>query len=173
MGDCYSGNGGAAKKSYHCFKKMDSRKDKRWAAEHAESERQWKERLRHQAATEEATRANAERLARKLRIGKDVCFRCGGLGHHANKCPTGRDTKWGAKARPRQPAATGSAGPSNPRLKHLERLCLTAGQDNPAAIKAAYRRLALATHPDKNPAPEAAELFKAVHAAYEALTVGH
>jgi hypothetical protein len=36
-------------------------------------------------------------------------------------------------------------------------------------ISAAYRRLALEYHPDRNPAPEAAQRFKEVTAAYEIL----
>lgn len=39
----------------------------------------------------------------------------------------------------------------------------------PAEIKRAYRRLAMAWHPDRNPHPEATERFKAIRAAYAAL----
>ena len=37
-------------------------------------------------------------------------------------------------------------------------------------IRAAYRRLARAYHPDTNPAPDAAERFKAIAAAYAVLS---
>jgi curved DNA-binding protein len=37
-------------------------------------------------------------------------------------------------------------------------------------IQSAYRRLARAYHPDRNPAPDAAERFKAVAAAYAVLS---
>jgi DnaJ-class molecular chaperone len=37
-------------------------------------------------------------------------------------------------------------------------------------IKSAYRRMARAYHPDRNPAPEAAERFKAVAEAYAVLS---
>ncbi len=40
---------------------------------------------------------------------------------------------------------------------------------NPAQIKRAYRRLAMAWHPDRNSHPEATERFKQIRAAYDAL----
>lgn len=40
---------------------------------------------------------------------------------------------------------------------------------SPAEIKRAYRRLAMAWHPDRNPHPEATERFKQIRAAYDAL----
>lgn len=40
---------------------------------------------------------------------------------------------------------------------------------SPAEIKRAYRRLAMAWHPDRNRAPEATDRFKAIRAAYDAL----
>lgn len=40
----------------------------------------------------------------------------------------------------------------------------------PEAIKAAYRRLVLKYHPDRNPAPEAAQQFLRIQKAYEALS---
>lgn len=38
-----------------------------------------------------------------------------------------------------------------------------------AAIKRAFRKLAMALHPDRNPAPDAGERFKAARAAYDAM----
>jgi hypothetical protein len=38
------------------------------------------------------------------------------------------------------------------------------------AIKSAHRRLALQYHPDKNSAPDAAEIFRRIQNAYERLT---
>lgn len=55
------------------------------------------------------------------------------------------------------------------RLSQLRLLGLTAAQDNPVAIRSAYRRLALRYHPDKNPTAEATEMFKKILGAYEAL----
>lgn len=43
-------------------------------------------------------------------------------------------------------------------------------EDTQAVIKAAYRRLALQFHPDKNPDPSAKETFQRIQAAYAALT---
>lgn len=40
----------------------------------------------------------------------------------------------------------------------------------PEAVKAAYRRLALQYHPDRNPSPEAARQFLRIQRAYEVLT---
>jgi DnaJ-class molecular chaperone len=40
---------------------------------------------------------------------------------------------------------------------------------NWTSVKKAYHRLALQLHPDKNSAPDAAERFKQINAAYAAL----
>lgn len=58
---------------------------------------------------------------------------------------------------------------SDLRLSQLRLLGLTATQDNPVAVRSAYRRLALQYHPDKNPSAEATELFKKILAAYQGL----
>src|SRR5574343_402154 len=47
-----------------------------------------------------------------------------------------------------------------------------APDSGPADWKRAYRRLAMRWHPDRNPAPEATERFKAIGSAYEALLAG-
>lgn len=48
-------------------------------------------------------------------------------------------------------------------------LGLTEGA-KPEEIKHAYRTLAKRYHPDVNPSPDAADKFKQIHAAFEALT---
>lgn len=56
------------------------------------------------------------------------------------------------------------------RREHLS--VLGVKEDTSAAIRSAYRQLVLRYHPDKNPAPTAAEMFRRVQAAYEMLTTG-
>lgn len=74
----------------------------------------------------------------------------------------------GPKAWPPPPPPLFTAPPpSKERLALLRRLGLTSDQDTPDAIKKAFRRLALQTHPDKNPG--SGELFKAILTAYEKL----
>ena len=41
---------------------------------------------------------------------------------------------------------------------------------NKSDIKRAYRRMSVVYHPDKNPAPDAADVFDAVRTAYEVLS---
>jgi len=113
----------------------------RWSRIDVELDEQMQRRLRHDAKTAEGVRKKAERRERK----RAVCFTCGMRGHYADKCQNGR-------------------------IKHLKILGLKAHEDTETHIKAAYRRMALATHPDKNSSPEATDLFKAVGAAYHALT---
>lgn len=55
------------------------------------------------------------------------------------------------------------------RQTNLRLLGLRADQDNPIAIRSAFRKMALRLHPDKNPATDAAEQFKKLRQAYEAL----
>lgn len=66
------------------------------------------------------------------------------------------------QAPPKQKA---SPEPISPRIQYLAILGMPV--DTPTAIRAAYRRLALKYHPDKN--PETASQFIRIHAAYEYL----
>lgn len=59
--------------------------------------------------------------------------------------------------------------PSELRLKCLGLLGLKVDQDNPVAIRSAYRRLALLHHPDKNPSKDTTELFRKILDAYQTL----
>lgn len=103
-----------------------------------------KRKLRHQREAEEATRRKAEK--RRLKQEKQ-----------------GKKEKFY-----RSTSAAPLSGVN--RIAQLKILELSAEQNNPVAIRSAYRRLALKYHPDKNPAPGATELFKRIQAAYEALT---
>lgn len=41
---------------------------------------------------------------------------------------------------------------------------------DPGVVQRAYRKLALRHHPDRDPSPDAADRFRAIHAAYRVLT---
>jgi hypothetical protein len=78
------------------------------------------------------------------------------------------------KSRPPPPPfpSTAPVSTADPvRTKHLRTLGLTSTQDTALQIRAAYHQMALRYHPDKNPAPNAAALFRAVKAAYDGLVV--
>ena len=134
----------------------------------------------------------AERKANRKASHSHVCWNCGLSGHHVSNCPitaAKKKTAWkgsagggsagggSAGAGAGASAGRGSAGGRssatsviNKRLVHLTRLGLNAAQDNPRDLKVAYHKLALKFHPDKNSAPNAAEIFKAIGASYEFLT---
>ncbi len=54
-------------------------------------------------------------------------------------------------------------------MKAPHRILGIAADADAAAVKKAFRKLAMALHPDRNPAPDAAERFKSVRAAYDAM----
>jgi hypothetical protein len=83
----------------------------------------------------------------------------------AQKARAKADAYYKSKAKAEAPPPT----VSEIRLADLRRLGLTAIQDNPVAIRSAYRRLALQYHPDKNPSASATETFKQILSAYQAL----
>lgn len=55
------------------------------------------------------------------------------------------------------------------RVKSLEVLGLSPCDDSDAKIRCKFKELALKWHPDKNPTPEAGEIFKRIRLAYEML----
>ena len=164
---------------------------KRWAAETAEQAR--REKATAAAAAEAAARAQ-RKAQRKFKHADVQCFACGLEGHKVKDCTSahadGYGGQWGSRPSAAGGGGSGSsskgsssssssssskrraaAGPAvGTRAYYLARLGLTAAEDNPLAIKKAYRKLALATHPDHNPAADAKQQFQALGAAYTALT---
>lgn len=55
------------------------------------------------------------------------------------------------------------------RVKSLEVLGLSTCDDFDVKIRSKFKELALQWHPDKNPMPEAGEIFKRIRLAYETL----
>lgn len=101
------------------------------------------------AAKRRAKKANAE------------CWRCGLQGHFVEDCTSEPGIS--------NSGTISSANQGSKRSPHLIKLGLRPDQDDPTLIKAAYRSLALATHPDKNPQTETTAKFQAILAAYNAL----
>ena len=156
------------------------RRRKRSAAQTAEQTK--RDKATAAAAAEAAARA--ERKAQRKSKHADVqCFACGLHGHKVKDCTSDYadgHRQWGSRPAPagggsssRPAAAGGSSSSRRPavgtRAYYLARLNLTAAEDNEQAIKKAYKRLALTTHPDHNPAPDAKEQFQTLGAAYTAL----
>ena len=56
------------------------------------------------------------------------------------------------------------------RLKDYYAILGVPRNATPEEIKEAYRRLAKEYHPDKNPSPEAEEMFKLINEAYQVLS---
>lgn len=56
------------------------------------------------------------------------------------------------------------------QIQTLQILGLRADQNNPVAIRSAYRRLALRHHPDKNPSKDTTDIFRKILEAYQMLT---
>ena len=168
------------------------RRRKRSAAQTAEQTK--RDKATAAAAAEAAARA--ERKAQRKSKHADVqCFACGLHGHKVKDCTSDYadgHRQWGSRPAPAgggsssssrpapagggsssRPAAAGGSSSRRPavgtRAYYLARLNLTAAEDNEQAIKKAYKRLALTTHPDHNPAPDAKEQFQTLGAAYTAL----
>ena len=197
--DSDGGGGGFWSSSSSSYRPMGSeaaeaaaereRRRKRWAAQTAEQAK--RDKANATSAAEAAARA--ERKAQRNSKNANVqCFACGLEGHKVKDCTSahadGYGGQWGSRpsaAGGSRPSAAGSSRPSaagsskrraaagpvvGTRAYHLARLGLTAADDNPLAIKKAYRKLALTTHPDHNPAADAKQQFQALGASYTALT---
>jgi hypothetical protein len=132
-------------------------------------EEQYERRSRKQQEAKE----NRERKELKRKIKVEEAQRAAGV--HARQAPPQPSAKvpprWPPPPPPPPPygGANAPLTPTLHRLRLLDRLGLVAGDDNPAAIRSAHRRLVLLWHPDKNPDPKAGEVFKVIQAAYEEL----
>ncbi len=134
---------------------LESKEEKRrWRAMRAEINEQERRRLRHAAATEEATARKEARYAEKHGGSQKTCHNCGQAGHKQAQCPVTKRVK---KTK------------VTPRLKALRRLGLDESEDTPELIKAAYRQMALLYHPDKNETDTTA-LFQEIQNAHQFLT---
>lgn len=109
----------------------------------------------------EATLKRDEKRARKAAAQREAA---GAAPKEAKVRQPPRAKERDAEAPPPAPAPVASRG------HLLAILDITDPAADTAAVRAAHRRLALKYHPDKNPAPEAAEIFKRIQNAYEQLT---
>lgn len=122
---------------------------------------QERRRLRAAAVARENTERKKESYNERHGIREEVCFNCGFAGHKKDTCQRPK------VKRPRgRPAAPRPPPPEDKEALSLAILGLTRADNNVAAIKSAYKRRALALHPDKNSAPEAESLFKELQTSY-------
>jgi hypothetical protein len=134
-------------------------------------------RRRHETAQEEAMRntmRKAERRRRKQEAQRDSAFK--ESGHRSGRRPAAggggpRTAQPQARQWPPPPPPPPTAhGPVQYRGRSADLALLGVRVDTLEGIRSAYKRAALRSHPDKNPAPDAAEEFKRIQAAYERLS---
>jgi hypothetical protein len=123
-----------------------------------EIDAQERRRLRARAIARENTERKKESYNERHGIKEEVCFNCGFTGHKKDSCQRPK------VARPK--GQKRAAPPPDEEALALAVLGLTRADNNVTAIKSAYKRRALALHPDKNSAPEAESLFKELQQAY-------
>ena len=137
---------------------MESRKDTYEARRQA--------RLRREEAREQSE-INASRKEEKRKKKIEAQRRAAGVPEPSAPGPS-------RPSGPRQwPPPPPPPPPPRPRAEYAGRTAdlglLLATEDSPETIRRAYMRAALRAHPDKNPAPDAAEEFKRIQGAYERL----
>jgi hypothetical protein len=145
---------------------MESTDKQRAKAREARIDEKIREQNRRQEAAQEEAKRNRLRKEEKRRRKQEAA----GMKAREKAAAGPRPYEPKARAWPPPPPPPYTPPPiTRARKLLLNRLGLTSDEDNPTAIKKAYRSLALKYHPDKNHSPGATELFKAIVNAYEGL----
>ena len=127
---------------------------------------------RRQKKNEEEALKNAEakKAKRAAKVAREATIPCKACGKVQADCycngwhqsPQDKARKQQAGDMPQEPRVR-LTPEQRERLKHLRVLGLTRSQDTEAAIKRAYRALALLNHPDKQGDPERMKAINASH----------
>lgn len=125
------------------------------------------DRFRRQEAAKKEARRNAEEKTERRRKKQEAQRAAAGARGEKGKAKT-KDA--GNSAPPPPPPRFPSLFTQVALGRTSDLLLLGAKVDTHEAIRSAYLKSALCYHPDKNRAPDAAEQFKRIQAAYERLT---